>query len=57
MSRGGCTDKSPLHPEPCAPQLKLACDQVHVTRNYMLQRTTNLTRWTNAPTFLCVTNH
>lgn len=52
---------APMNPrltlKPGAAQLELACDQLHVTKNYTLQRTTNLTTWADAQTFLCVTNH
>ena len=51
---------APMNPhltlKPGAAQLELACDQLHVTKNYTLQRTTNLTTWANTQIFLCVTN-
>jgi hypothetical protein len=43
--------------KPDAAQLELVCTQLHVTKTYTLQRTTNLTTWTDAQTFLCVTNN
>lgn len=40
-----------------ATQLELACSQLHATKNYTLQRSTNLNAWTDVQTFLCVTTN
>jgi phospholipase/lecithinase/hemolysin len=50
---------APMHPRLALKRdgapLELACSQLHVTRNYTLQRTTDLTTWDNVQTFLCIT--
>lgn len=51
---------APMNPrlalKPKATQLELACSQLHVTKNYTLQSTTNLAVWADVQTFLCVSN-
>jgi phospholipase/lecithinase/hemolysin len=43
--------------KPGATQLRLGLSQVHVTQNYTLQESSNLTTWSDLQTYLCVTTN